>query len=690
MASQEQFDDYNELFVQRNALALHICAGYGLDPILLGLTDANQDINACDPFFERPPLIHAIRENQQGTALQLIDQGASLTIEDADGYTALIAAVVDGQADVVEAILQKVSDVDVNKRVEQMYDRAPLTIAVTSQIDLEETRGIFQERQAQEYNLGVERIVQVLLDDKRTDTSLCDRYGQTALMWATQKKSDAVFELFFDDDGASRVDLNVVDSSGETALHTAARTDQPDRVRRLVEASADVNVREHRYGRDFLGKALVEGNCSVLEYVLGGDFEATIQARQEPRTAVQSQPRTATGHKRGTSAYHGFDTRDKDGKTLLHLACINGWDDCVQLLLEKANVDVNARDNDGATPLHGACELTTERPVEAIMQLLITHQARTDIHDKLDRLAKTVAWQCGHAKLFSLLESKEATAEIQASANTQTFVDDSPSGNYPDIDQLPSWSLARIGLWDALTARVQSGMSMDSKDPSSGWDALFWTVLWGDDAIMYLGTLLASKVDVSSLDRQGQTALFVAVSVANTGEVASQTVELLLEHGVDPDHYSDNDETALYKALNTGLREESALLIAATSDADLKSMGQDMKQRGLAMATAFAFREAVEKLCKAGANPWMTDQYGLSPRLRAKLDRDHETLAILEKYSDLHSVAAREKQKPVEKPFAAFFQGYLAKSTKMAAQRKPLKGAPVAEEVKGDDDDDVE
>lgn len=50
------------------------------------------------------------------------------------------------------------------------------------------------------------------------------------------------------------------------------------------------------------------------------------------------------------SGYRKLDAKNSSGQTALHLACINGNEEIVRLLLE-AKINANVRDQEGLTPL---------------------------------------------------------------------------------------------------------------------------------------------------------------------------------------------------------------------------------------------------------------------------------------------------------------------------------------------------
>src|SRR5262245_58474422 len=64
-----------------------------------------------------------------------------------------------------------------------------------------------------------------------------------------------------------RVDVNVPETDGTTALHWAVRNDDADLIDRLIRAGANVKA-ANRYGITPLYLACVNGNAAVIEKLL--------------------------------------------------------------------------------------------------------------------------------------------------------------------------------------------------------------------------------------------------------------------------------------------------------------------------------------------------------------------------------------------------------------------------------------
>jgi ankyrin repeat protein len=116
-------------------------------------------------------------------------------------------------------------------------------------------------------------------------------------------------------------DINGQDSAGRTALHLAVLNERVEVVRTLLEAGADVDITDQRFGFRPLHFSARKGNAGVCELLVryGADLDA----------------------------------QSLRGKTALHLAVINGNLAVVTILLKYlARVDIC--DNNNKTPLQYA------------------------------------------------------------------------------------------------------------------------------------------------------------------------------------------------------------------------------------------------------------------------------------------------------------------------------------------------
>ncbi|XP_054870914.1 serine/threonine-protein phosphatase 6 regulatory ankyrin repeat subunit A-like [Amphiprion ocellaris] len=125
------------------------------------------------------------------------------------------------------------------------------------------------------------------------------------------------------------------DSKGRTPLHAAAFSGHVDCVQLLLSHDAPGDTVDES-GRTALMMAAEKGRVAALEVLLSGaDLSLT----------------------------------DKDGNTALHLACSNGREDCVMLILEKFSDSslINATNAALQTPLHLAARSGLKQAVQELL-----------------------------------------------------------------------------------------------------------------------------------------------------------------------------------------------------------------------------------------------------------------------------------------------------------------------------------
>uniref|UniRef100_A0A3Q3LVJ4 Serine/threonine-protein phosphatase 6 regulatory ankyrin repeat subunit A-like n=1 Tax=Mastacembelus armatus TaxID=205130 RepID=A0A3Q3LVJ4_9TELE len=202
-----------------------------------------------------------------------------------------------------------------------------------------------------------------------------DTNGQTPLMLAVLNgHTECVYSLL--SQGAS---VEKQDRWGRTALHRGAVTGQEECVEALLQRGASVCVRDIR-GRTPLHLA---SSCGCVG-VLGALLQAT------------------------SSSHTNTHLTDNQGYTPLHWACYNGYDACVEVLLDQ-EVFRKIKGN-SFSPLH--CAVMTDN--EGVAEMLIDSLGASIINssDSKGRTPLHAAAFSDHVECVSLLLSHGAQADI--------------------------------------------------------------------------------------------------------------------------------------------------------------------------------------------------------------------------------------------------------------------------------------
>ena len=607
-ASQSDKGEYRDLFVRENALAIHICAGYGFSSVLPRLANFEKDMNVGDPFFHRPPLVYACRQSETKTALQLIHAGALVDVEDSEGWTPLIAAVKMNDPAVVSALLKTSQSININKPLPSEYQRSPLILTVQARVEdpgTSDPQGMAFNEERKKEN---EQILQLLLKHAEVDVNFADSNGITELNLAVIEGKETLLDHLI---AHREIDLSKKDRLGDSPLMNAARCGHLSFVTKLLDSGADRSLAETQ-GMSFIKEAIDEGQAHIVDAMMnrGEDF--------------------------------GFQKRDRLGRTLLHAASVNGFAKVVDLLIRsEVGPHVDWLGNKGESAIHDACRVGC--PDTA--RVLLRAKARVDIRDEFGRLPRDIARQYGHDEIIDLLdEVTDSNPPGADRAGDEGSVDCSP---------LPAWSLAYRGDIEPLRGYAERGEDMTVGDPDTSNTPIHWAIKSNHFDVLQL--LIAIGVPLDVRNANGDTALHWAATFNNV-----DCINFLHEKGASLDIKNNWDQTALERAMDAESYGAVASLILAGAKID--DANCSLKQQALFTAVDLNSPQAARLMCEQGANPWILDERRYSARMAAKVYGYEEVFKVLEEFHDPSQFAVPGVQvvKGVEEPEKAGKGGWLS------------------------------
>lgn len=330
--------------------SLHVCAWFGLDEFIFDLLRQGLSIDSRDPAYGRTALMYACKRGHVSTTEKLLEFGASINMRSARGSSALLEAIVAGQANIV-ALLLHVDRLDINAKWGAYHERTALSVAVVRKskviIDLLQKRS------------------DILVNEK-------DENGHTALEIASTNTTPICIESLL---CRADLEINCADTAGRTPLYWAAHNGPVNNVQILLENGADPNI-EDNIGRTAIVRAIERGHTSSVEIMIR----------------------------------HGVDIHRRDNfeRTLLHDASYRGRNKIVGLLIA-AGLEVNVRGKRGETPLHEAATNDDDE----LARILLGNGADPSILDHEGKTPMAVARQYGNTNIARILDIKDEKGESE-------------------------------------------------------------------------------------------------------------------------------------------------------------------------------------------------------------------------------------------------------------------------------------
>ena len=273
--------------------------------LLTSHNDIRDAINKCvynNGFGGTLAAIHLAVEGMHKEVCQfLLSNGASTSVTDSEGYSPIHIACNVGNVDVLnllldngadpESLVERIGSTTLHEAVcsgsleivEALLDR----ISNKDLVNHQDTKGWSPLHYACQY--GHNKIVKVLLAHK-AKVDLQVQIGRTSLHLAAFEGHSECVKLLLD----HHCDVDVQDEEGWTAIILACQEGHPEIVQMLIEHCPDLSLVSNLTGRNAIHAASFHGHLQCISHVLEADCDNLIHAS------------------------------DKDGWTPLHLAAQEG------------------------------------------------------------------------------------------------------------------------------------------------------------------------------------------------------------------------------------------------------------------------------------------------------------------------------------------------------------------------------
>ncbi|MDR2746626.1 MAG: ankyrin repeat domain-containing protein [Treponema sp.] len=364
-----------------------------------------------------------------------------------------------------------------------------------------------------------------------------------------------------------KVDVHATDSRGRTPLHIAAEKQDAQLGAFFISLGADVHALDND-GRSPLGISAGLGDAAMAGHLVkaGADIHLPMAAEdpQEPGSPALSGIVRKGDFLDALLTVDSLRSKDPDGRTILHLAALEGDPEAVQQILNSpafSGADIlGTPGGDGKSAL----DLALSRPdsrnhAEAAEKLILAGGRSQDpVYSYFAPAARSsnfnvrlfdgrtplhFAAREGHLGLLNFFLDKRAQINIKDASGATALHEAARAGNIEAMELL----LSRGADPDAQDAKGNSPLHLGIP-PENHREAI--------------GLLLAYRANSNLRDEHGDSPLHIVITLNRNSGIAQS----LLSGGTDVSIRNIDGKTALYLAVEEGRTELIPLLISYQSD----------------------------------------------------------------------------------------------------------------------------
>ncbi|XP_043580732.1 serine/threonine-protein phosphatase 6 regulatory ankyrin repeat subunit A isoform X1 [Bombus pyrosoma] len=316
-----------------------------VDQLLKSLEKAVQSIGEDGPLLPlasimdaatgMTPLMYAVKDNRTGLLDRMIELGADVGARNSDNYNALHIAAMYSREDVVKLLLSK-------RGVDPYATGGPRQQTAVHLVASRQTG-------------TATSILRALLAAAGRDIRLkVDGKGKIPLLLAVEAGNQSMCRELLAQQAPDQ--LRATTTTGDSALHLAARRRDIDMVRILVDYGATVDM-QNGDGQTALHIASAEGDETLVKYFYGVRASASITDHQDrtPMHLAAENGHASIIELLADKFKASIFERTKDGSTLMHIASLNGHSECATMLFKKG-VYLHMPNKRGARSIHTAAK----------------------------------------------------------------------------------------------------------------------------------------------------------------------------------------------------------------------------------------------------------------------------------------------------------------------------------------------
>ncbi|XP_067659864.1 putative ankyrin repeat protein RF_0381 [Haliotis asinina] len=304
----------------------------------------------------------------------LVKNGSDLTTVDSDGNNILHIACIGGNVEIVKHILSKVN-VDINSR--GLNGKTPLMFAI---------------------NFGHVKVFELLVS-KDCILPIVQENGKNILHMACVKGNvDMVQHIL----KKNIVSVDGEDSMGKTPVMLAAESGHTDVFQLLVSKQCDIH-KTCRDGNNILHTSCSRGHIDIVKCIVTEGLINIDSPGQNQMTPVMFAAKNGQRDifDRFTNNKCDMKKQDKDGNSVLHMACIGGNKDIVEEILSKEHIDINSRGQSHRTPAMMAAVCGRQE----VFDLLVNRGADLTLADRDGFSVYHLACMGGHVSMVEHIQN---------------------------------------------------------------------------------------------------------------------------------------------------------------------------------------------------------------------------------------------------------------------------------------------
>jgi len=539
--------------------------------------DASVSINSRDWSDQTALIAAASKGHVEMVRMLITDFHADVNLYNKDKVTAIMEASAGGYQQVVEMLAAAGADVDPQTFSSSSYSSTDSPLWLAS-------------------SMGHASVVQFLLENNANPNYQQAESGATALMGACKGGHEEAVVLLLE----AGADVNIRDQAENSALIHAADNGSVPIVKHLLEKQAETNIL-NLSSHSPLILASSNGKLEIVEMLV------------EANALV--------------------DLENPLNVTALMYAAAEGHADIVSFLIKKGS-DVNKRHSQGGTALF---EAATKGSLEVINILLEAHADPLVVdQDRVNVLMTSAAH--GHLNITKVLVEKGLPLDDMSDSGGTALMFAASAGHNETVRYLLD-KKANMRLGVNATSEYIWQAALDFKEGKEGAEEhkQFVTALMIAAQEGYLSIvkmLVEAGDDLHAADESGQTALSYAA-----GKTHADVVRYLLEQGASPNakifdgkpppEYNITSDNLLMNAIIANDTELALLAIEKGANLDYA----DEESITLTIMAAFLGRESiVERLIARGANVRLANEAG-TDALLGSASEGHLTIVkmLLEK-----------------------------------------------------------